>query len=107
MDIGASWIHGIGPGAQSDRSWDGKLNPVYQHALDFKIKTVKCQSQEEIKQILSWWKGSDIPIDIWQKLEQIETFATENETLFSTQKSIAEVVKAQFPCEKGSEQEKI
>ena len=61
----------------------------------------------EIKQILSWWKGSDIPIDLWQKLEQIETFVTENQTLFPTQKSITEVVKAQFPCEKGSEQEKI
>ncbi len=29
MDLGASWIHGLGPGAWGDRSLDGKLNPIY------------------------------------------------------------------------------
>ena len=30
MDLGASWIHGIGPGAADLSEWEGKLNPLWE-----------------------------------------------------------------------------
>lgn len=29
VDIGASWIHGIGPGCGDDEDWKGVMNPIY------------------------------------------------------------------------------
>jgi len=41
VDMGASWIHGIGPGLGDDPSYKGKMNPIYTIAQDNKISTVQ------------------------------------------------------------------
>jgi len=28
VDLGASWLHGLGPGAEDNTIWDGQLNPL-------------------------------------------------------------------------------
>jgi phytoene dehydrogenase-like protein len=40
-DLGASWIHGLGPGAGDFEAWRGQLNPVYALAVANGIETVK------------------------------------------------------------------
>jgi monoamine oxidase len=40
VDMGASWIHGIGPGLGDNEKYKGKQNPIYTLALDSKIATV-------------------------------------------------------------------
>lgn len=40
VDMGASWIHGIGPGAGEIKEWEEKYNPIYTLALRHKIDTV-------------------------------------------------------------------
>ncbi len=47
VDMGASWIHGIGPGAGDLKQYKGKENPIYTLAKANKIKTVRT------------WKDSD------------------------------------------------
>ena len=37
VDLGASWIHGIGKGAEGTREWKNKYNPIYQLTLDNNI----------------------------------------------------------------------
>lgn len=32
LDLGASWIHGIGKGTFDDKSWKGQWNPIYRIA---------------------------------------------------------------------------
>ena len=49
MDLGASWIHGTGPGAGNYKEWDDKLNPIYQIAVDHNIDTVKAWFLESRK----------------------------------------------------------
>jgi monoamine oxidase len=39
VDMGASWIHGIGPGLGEDPKYQGKFNPIYTIAQDSKIAT--------------------------------------------------------------------
>lgn len=29
VDMGASWIHGIGPGCGENQEWESKQNPIY------------------------------------------------------------------------------
>ncbi len=29
MDMGASWIHGVGPGCGEIEEWEGRENPIY------------------------------------------------------------------------------
>jgi hypothetical protein len=40
VDMGASWIHGLGPGLGDDENYKGKFNPIYTLAQDNKITTV-------------------------------------------------------------------
>lgn len=60
IDLGASWIHGTGPGAGNYKEWEGKLNPVYQIAVDHNIDTVKTWFLESRKQKNCWWKGGEV-----------------------------------------------
>ena len=50
IDLGAQWIHGLGPGAGDFPDWEGKLNPLYEIALQNNIKTVPCWHLETRKQ---------------------------------------------------------
>ncbi len=36
-DMGASWIHGIGPGAGELEEFEGKMNPIFDLARKFGI----------------------------------------------------------------------
>lgn len=40
VDMGASWIHGIGPGAGDIAELKGKMNPIFTIAQDNNIQTV-------------------------------------------------------------------
>ncbi len=64
VDMGASWIHGIGPGLGDDPKYKKKLNPIYQIAQDNKIATVQTWADEEdTEDKVYWWKGSSVPLD--------------------------------------------
>jgi phytoene dehydrogenase-like protein len=41
-DLGASWIHGLGPGANDSEKWIGQLNPIYIIAKDHEVETAAC-----------------------------------------------------------------
>jgi phytoene dehydrogenase-like protein len=78
IDLGASWIHGTGPGAMELKEWDGKLNPIYEIAVENKIDTVKAWYLESRKQLTYWWKGGLVPFDVWKMLEEIEKYLEHN-----------------------------
>lgn len=47
VDMGASWIHGIGAGLGDNPKYKGKMNPIYQIAQDNKIATVQTWADAE------------------------------------------------------------
>ncbi len=47
IDAGASWIHGIGPGAVDLKAWKGKYNPIYEIAKANNIQTVRTWKNED------------------------------------------------------------
>ena len=64
VDMGASWIHGIGPGLGDDPKYTGKNNPIYTIAQDNKITTVQTWAdQDVVEDKIYWWKGSAVPLD--------------------------------------------
>lgn len=64
VDMGASWIHGIGPGCGEDDEWKGKMNPIYTIAQERNIKTVKTwNDEEETTASYYWWKEQEEPLD--------------------------------------------
>jgi phytoene dehydrogenase-like protein len=64
VDMGASWIHGLGPGCGEDEEWRSKLNPIYTIALDNGIETVKTwDDEEEANTNYYWWKGPEEVLD--------------------------------------------
>lgn len=46
VDLGASWIHGIGPNAGDLARWSGKQNPIYELSQSNSIKTVPSWEDE-------------------------------------------------------------
>jgi hypothetical protein len=50
VDLGASWIHGIGKGADGDTKgkWKNQWNPVYQIAKDNEIVTHRTWKKDEM-----------------------------------------------------------
>jgi len=55
--MGASWIHGIGPGAGDFEEFKGKNNPIYDIATSNNIKIVKTwDDQDNMKSNIYWWK---------------------------------------------------
>lgn len=62
IDIGASWIHGIGPGAVDLPLWENKHNPIYELVKKHKIETIKCYDDiEESEEKFYWYKGGEMP----------------------------------------------
>lgn len=64
VDMGASWIHGIGPGLGDDPKWKDKNNPIYTIAQDSKIATYQTWAdQDKVEENIYWWKGAAVPFD--------------------------------------------
>ena len=64
VDMGASWIHGIGPGCGDDEEWRSKENPIYTIAKENGIHTVKTwNDEEEAETNYYWWKGPEEGLD--------------------------------------------
>ena len=58
VDMGASWIHGIGPGAGELEEFKNMENPIYTIAKENKIATVQTWADEELVEEKSyWWKS--------------------------------------------------
>ncbi len=58
VDMGASWIHGIGPGCGDSEEWETKENPIYTIAKENGIETVKTWNDEdESKNNFYWFKS--------------------------------------------------
>jgi len=55
VDMGASWIHGIGPGAGEIKAYKGKENPIYKIAKENKISTVPTWLDPDSVQSKSYW----------------------------------------------------
>ena len=63
VDMGASWIHGIGPGAGDLEKFEGKMNPIYTIARDNQINTVPTWVNEDnTVEKTYWWKSDTTPL---------------------------------------------
>ncbi|CDW84613.1 amine oxidase [Stylonychia lemnae] len=107
IDLGGQWIHGLGPSAGDLKDWQGKLNPIYQIAVDNNIQTVKAWHLQSRIQKNFWYKGGEIPHDIWGILEQVEDYLEEHNEEADESETIDQFVKRKFNYEKGSEEEMI
>ena len=79
VDMGASWIHGIGPGCGEDPEWDNKENPIYTIAKINAIQTVATWEDEESAVSSYYWaktkEGEPLDEDRVDKmLEKAEEF---------------------------------
>lgn len=64
VDMGASWIHGIGPDAGELERFEGKMNPIYEIAQQFGIKTVSTwDSNKDIWQNFYWYEDNKKDIE--------------------------------------------
>ena len=64
VDMGASWIHGIGPGAGGIERWVGKPNPIYELVKSNNIKTVVAWKNESTAKINFYdYKSPGISVD--------------------------------------------
>jgi hypothetical protein len=58
VDMGASWIHGIGPGAGSLSQYKGMMNPIYTIAQQNNITTTTTWGDESnTVENYYWWKS--------------------------------------------------
>lgn len=111
VDLGASWIHGLGPGTESDNpEYDASYNPIYEITLEHRIPTVKTwASMDEVKQEFFWWKGGRVEdsypefADLYHDMK--EWLVTEAST-FSKDQTFADVL-AQFPISQSYDDQKI
>ncbi len=64
VDMGASWIHGIGPGAGSLSEYNGKMNPIYELTQEFNIGTTATWTDvENVEEKYYWWKNPGTSFD--------------------------------------------
>ena len=47
-DLGASWVHGLGPGAEDNLKWESQLNPIYKIMQDNGISTTPTWSGDRL-----------------------------------------------------------
>jgi monoamine oxidase len=82
VDLGASWIHGVGPGADSETRWKNKYNPLYTITKVKNIETVKTwDDSEEASDNFYWYNSPTEPFDrekIDNLVEEINDFTEEN-----------------------------
>jgi len=87
VDLGASWIHGVGPGitdAEDEQGeWKGQENPVYTLAKAHKIKTWRtwAEGEEGTKVDVFMPDGSrQLPPKFWKQVDAVEDFVDEEKT---------------------------
>eukprot|EP00347_Sterkiella_histriomuscorum_P023559 403334176 len=107
IDLGGQWIHGLGPGAEDIKEWDGKYNPVYQIAMDNKVETVKCWLMEERIQKTFWWKGGEVPHDVWGLLEEVKDYLEEHSENADINESVVSFLSRKFNYESDSDLQKV
>ena len=92
VDMGASWIHGIGPGAGDLDKYEGKMNPIYTLARDNQINTVPTWANDDNTVSKTyWWKSDTTPLsqsrlttmadDIQEHVEKKKASATQSQTI--------------------------
>lgn len=60
VDVGASWIHGIGPGAEERPKFKGKMNPLYSLTKKFGIKTaLSWKDIDDSTELFFWYKENE------------------------------------------------
>ncbi|CDW91771.1 amine oxidase [Stylonychia lemnae] len=73
IDMGASWIHGIGKGADGLKEWENKYNPLYQVTLDNKITTLATwQDEGDTESLYFWYKGGETTYDVGTVFKNFE-----------------------------------
>ena len=82
VDLGASWIHGIGPGADDEARWKGKYNPLYTITRVENIKTkMTWEDLDESTDNFYWYKSPGTAFDrskVDTLVEEISEFTEEN-----------------------------
>ncbi|CDW87858.1 amine oxidase [Stylonychia lemnae] len=80
VELGASWIHGIGPGANDIPEWRDKMNPLYELSTKYNIKTAKTFNDmyETDQQKIFWYKGGEMPSDIYPIVYESRSFYQQN-----------------------------
>lgn len=64
VDMGASWIHGIGPGCGDSEEWQDKENPIYTIAKENGIETVSTWNDEgDANTKYYWYNQQNEPFD--------------------------------------------
>lgn len=96
LDLGASWIHGIGPNAGTLSRWEGKNNPIYTIAQARGIKTVATwQSEEESEESYYWYNSPTTAFDssrVENLIEEFEDYLDEERDSASVSDSIDDVL---------------
>ncbi|CDW71158.1 amine oxidase [Stylonychia lemnae] len=73
IDMGASWIHGIGKGAYRLKEWKNKYNPLYQITLDNNIKTLATwKDEDDAETLFFWYKGGKTTYDVDNVIKKFE-----------------------------------
>ena len=101
VDLGASWIHGIGPNAGDLPRWAGKQNPIYELSQSNSIKTVPSWEDESSAKIKFYnYKspGSPFPeADVHNLIDQINEFVDSKVETCSQHDSLKTILKGFNP----------
>ena len=96
VDLGASWIHGIGPGAGSLSRWDGINNPIYNIAKISGIKTVATwKDEDDAEESFYWYKSPNSALDaevVYDLTDEIEDWVDEEQDSASASDSLEDLM---------------
>ena len=86
VDMGASWIHGLGPGAGDLEEFKGKENPIYTIAKANKITTLQTWANvDNVEESSYWWKSPATPL----ARTRVTTMATDVQDHIETKQKTA------------------
>jgi len=95
--LGASWIHGIGPGCGDDEEWENKENPIYTIAKENGIETIPTwRDEDESKNKFYWFKNQEEELDedrVDKLNEEIEGFIEAHNKEAEVKTSFQDVLK--------------
>ncbi|CDW74745.1 amine oxidase [Stylonychia lemnae] len=92
IDMGASWIHGIGKGAEGLKKWNNKFNPIYQIAKDNNIATVATwQDEDSAEEAFFWWQGGKTTYDISSFTDNFEEYLKNHQSSASQQTTLEQL----------------
>ena len=96
VDLGASWIHGVGPGAGPLKRWKGIISPIYNIAKNYGIKTVPTwKNEDDAEESFYWYKSPGITIDpevVLDMNDEIEDWVDEEQDSASVSESLADLM---------------